>query len=173
VPIGKVGQAAVIVGLLVLFVPKVRHENFKDDWRQLATVVHAMHDGHVPGTSVVLIAPPEIPPFADYYDREAFTAEDREQRLRARGIAAVHDVNELGPERLDAVRSVLVVRTRDMQPRTSALSEVLGFGPWMARAGVHGLELFASERVRMAQPGAAAEEAVAEPAAGPGTNRRE
>jgi hypothetical protein len=146
-PVGARGQAVLALGLLALVAPRTLREREKDDWRGLAAAIRAHHDVHAPGTSVVLIAPNEIPPFAYYYDREALNGPDTIARLRARGIVAVERAEDVDAETFARARLVTVVQTRISAPDVTGLAGV-GFEAPRSRAKLQGLEILAGERVR-------------------------
>jgi len=146
VPLRTAGHVVLCAGLLALLGPRALREPVKDDWRALAAHVRQLHGGRAPGTSLVVIAANELPPFAYYFDRAAFAGAECEQALRAGGVIAVDDPGDLTPALLGGLDSVTVIRTRISDPDVSALTAA-GFARPESRLKVPGLEVLASERV--------------------------
>jgi mannosyltransferase len=140
VPMRQATYAALVAGVVLSLAPKARREHRKDDWRQVVAVVRELQAGRVPGSSVVLVPAGEIAAFAYYWDRALLGRPDMRERLAAADVVAANDLEELGAARIAALRSVLVVRTRDAEPH------VAGFAPLARRVKVQGLELLAAER---------------------------
>ena len=147
VPMRAAGHALLCAGLLALLAPRALREPAKDDWRALAAHVRQLHGARAPGTSLVVIAANELPPFAYYFDRTAFAGGECERALRAGGVIAVDDAGDLTPAMLGGVDAVAVIRTRISDPDVSALTAA-GFARPESRMKVPGLEVVSSERRR-------------------------
>lgn len=144
VPLGARGTAVLAVALALLLAPKALREPVKDDWRGLVAAVRARHDA---ARSVVLIAAPELAPFAYYWNREVIAADDPRARLREDAILAIEGPNDLDADTLGRARTVAVLSTRLGRPTTADLGTA-GFGLPRAWASVPGLEVLAHERER-------------------------
>jgi uncharacterized membrane protein len=145
-PMGRNGTVAVAIAIAALLFPKALRASLKDDWRGLAALVHAHHDARPAGTSLVLIAPAELIPFAYYYDPRVFAAAELVEPLRAAGILAVADVSAVDPARVATAETIAVVRTRDTEPAVTPLTRDRGFTALRPLAALHGLQLLVTER---------------------------